>query len=413
MKISLARPDITELERRYVLEVLNTSNLSLGPKLQEFEKKIAKYVGCRYAIAVNSGTSGLHLIIRAMGIGEGDEVITTSFSFIASANCILFERAKPVFIDIDAETLNIDVRKIVEKLRGLKRIEDLKKIKAILAVDIFGQPAEWDELKEIAKNYNLKLIEDCAEALGAEYKGKKAGSLGDAGVFGFYPNKQITTGEGGTIVTNDEKIARLCRSMRNQGRDEGSDWLEHKRLGYNYRLSDINCALGLAQLERINEILEKRDKVARMYNERLADMNEVETPYVSQEINPSPSPNLSPQGRGNEEMIIPSPPRGEGIGRKVKISWFVYVVRLRGDYTRAERDKILKGLRERGVECRAYFSPIHLQPFYRKMFGYKKGDFPITESISERTIALPFYNNLKEEEINYVVENLKKIIRRW
>ncbi len=412
MRIPLSNPDITERERKAVLEVLRTPNLSLGPKLQEFEEKIAKYVGCHYAIAVNSGTSALHLIIRAMGIGQGDEVITTPFSFIASANCILFERARPVFVDIDAETLNIDVRKIVEKLKSLKKIKDLKKIKAILAVDVFGHPARWDKLKEIAKNYNLRLIEDSAEALGAEYKGRKAGSLGDAGVFGFYPNKQITTGEGGAIVTDDEKIARLCRSMRNQGRDEGNDWLEHKRLGYNYRLSDINCALGCAQLERIDEILEKRDKVAKMYNERLSDMDEVETPYVSQEVNPSPSPNLSPQGRGNEEMIIPSPPRGEGIGRRIKISWFVYVVRLRGDYTQAERDKILKGLRERGVECRAYFSPIHLQPFYREMFGYKKGDFPIAESVAERTIALPFYNNLRDEEINYVVENLKKALKK-
>lgn len=383
-KIPLARPDITDLERRYVSEVLGTSSLSFGPKLQEFEAKMADYVGTRYAIAVNSGTSGLHLIVRAMGIGEGDEVITTPFSFIASANCILFERAKPVFVDIDSKTLNIEVNQIKNVMT--------KRTRAILAVDIFGHPAKWDKLRELAKHYNLRLIEDSAEALGAEYKGRKAGSLGDAGVFGFYPNKQITTGEGGVIVTDDERIAKLCRSIRNQGRDEGSDWLEHKRLGYNYRLSDINCALGIAQLERISEILAKREKAARMYNERLTGVEGVEIPYVS------PSPHSSPPG-------------GEAISRKAKISWFVYVVRLRSDYARVDRDRILEGLRERGIGCRGYFSPIHLQPFYRKLFGYKRGDFPITEFVSERTVALPFYNNLGEKEVSYVVENLKELLK--
>jgi len=358
--------------------------LSFGPKLREFEKKMAEYVGIEYAIAVNSGTSGLHLIIRAMGVGEGDEVVTTPFSFIASANCILFERAKPVFVDIDSKTLNIDVNRIKNVIT--------KRTRAILAVDMFGHPAKWDKLRELAKHHNLRLIEDSAEALGAEYKGSKAGSLGDAGVFGFYPNKQITTGEGGVIVTDDERIAKLCRSMRNQGRDEGSDWLEHERLGYNYRLSDINCALGIGQLERINEILIKREKVARMYNERLKEVDGIEIPYVS------PSPHSSPPG-------------GEAISRRVKISWFVYIVRLRSDYTRVERDRILEGLRERGIGCRAYFSPIHLQPFYRKLFGYKRGDFPTAESVSERTIALPFYNNLGEKEVNYVLENLKELLK--
>lgn len=372
IKIPLARPDITELERKYVLEVLSTPNLSFGPKLQEFEKKVSDYVGTEYAIGVNSGTSGLHLIVRAMGIGEGDEVVTTPFSFIASTNCILFERAKPVFVDIDSKTLNIDVNQIKDVITS--------RTKAILAVDVFGHPAKWDKLREFTEHYNLKLIEDSAEALGAEYKGRKAGSLGDAGVFGFYPNKQITTGEGGVIVTDDEKITKLCRSMRNQGRDEGSDWLEHERLGYNYRLSDINCALGIAQLERINEILAKRERVARMYNERLKEVDGIEIPYASSEV---------------------------------KVSWFVYVVRLRSDYARLDRDRILKGLRERGIECRAYFSPIHLQPFYRKMFGCKEGDFPVTEPLAERTIALPFYTRLEEKEQDYVVGSLKKLLQKY
>jgi len=375
MKIPLSSPNITDLERRYVLEVLNTPNFSLGPKLPEFEEKIAKYVGVQHAVAVNSGTSALHLIVRALGITEGDEVITTPFSFIASANSILFERAKPVFADIDPKTLNIDVSKVEAKVEELKT--QGSKLKAILAVDVFGHPTEWDVLQDIGLKYNLKLIEDSAEAIGAEYKRVKAGSFGDAGVFAFYPNKQITTGEGGVIITSDEKMARLCRSMRNQGRGEGDSWLQHGRLGYNYRISDINCALGIGQLERLDEILEKRETVAQMYNERLKDMVGVKIPYVA------------PQ---------------------VKMSWFVYVIRLGDSYTKEDRDGILQKLNEKGIGCSNYFPPIHLQPFYRKMFGYKEGDFPITEKISKSTVALPFYNNLTEEEIDYVCRSLKEIL---
>lgn len=367
--IPLSQPDIINREIDAVVSVLKTSYLSLGPKLQEFEKKIIDYVGTKYAVAVNSGTSGLHLIVRAMEVREGDEVITTPFSFIASANCILFEGAKPVFVDIDPKTLNIDCERIEEKISD--------KTKAILAVDVFGQPAEWDRLEEIAKKYSLKLIDDSAEALGAEYKGVKAGSFGDAGVFAFYPNKQITTGEGGVIITNDEKIAKLCRSMRNQGRDEGESWLQHERLGYNYRISDINCVLGIAQLERLDEILEKREKVAQMYNQRLKDLEGIKIPYVSS---------------------------------CVKMSWFVYVVRLRDSYTQEDRDSILGELKKRGIDCSNYFTPIHLQSFYRRMFGFKEGDFPITEKVSKTTVALPFYNNLLEKQIDYVCENLKEIL---
>ena len=369
MQVPLSRPDITEKEIESVNEVLKTPYLSIGPKIVEFEKKIADYVGAKYAIAVNSGTSALHLIIRALGIKEGDEVITTPFSFISSANCVLFERAKPVFVDIDPKTLNIDSKQIEEKIGD--------KTKAILAVDVFGQPAEWDKLQRIAKKYNLKLIEDSAEATGAEYKGVKAGSFGDAGVFAFYPNKQITTGEGGVIVTNNEKMAKLCRSMRNQGRGEGDDWLQHERLGYNYRISDINCALGIAQLERLDEILEKRETVAQMYNERLKDMEGAKIPYVA------------PQ---------------------VKMSWFVYVMQLDDNYTKEDRNGILQKLKEKGIGCSNYFPPIHLQPFYREIFGYREGDFPVTEKVSKSTIALPFYNNLTEEQIDYVYQNLKEIL---
>jgi perosamine synthetase len=369
MEIPLAQPDITEREIETVVEVLRTPQLSLGPKLQEFEENIAQYAGVKYAVAVNSGTSALHLCVKALGIGEGDEVITTPFSFIASANCVLFERARPVFVDIEPKTLNIDVSKIEEKIT--------ERTRAILAVDVFGHPAEWDELERIAKERNLKLIEDSAEAIGAEYKGRRAGSFGDAAVFAFYPNKQITTGEGGVILTDNEHIAKICRSLRNQGRGEGDEWLEHERLGYNYRISDINCALGLAQLERIDEILEMRERVAQMYNERLSGLEGIEFPYAAPHV---------------------------------KVSWFVYVVRLADRYTREDRDRILYGLRERGIGCSNYFSPVHLQPFYRELFGYKPGDFPVTEGVADRTIALPFFNRLTEGEVEYVFSQLRDLL---
>jgi len=299
MNIPLAKPDITEREIEAVTAVLRTPQLALGPKLKEFEYEMAQYIGVKYAIAVNSGTSALHLIIKALAISDGNEVITTPFSFISSANCILFENAKPIFVDIQPTTLNIDPARIEEQITV--------NTKAILAVDVFGQPADWDSLQEIAYRYGLKLIEDSAEALGAEYNShesrvngrgsrtidqrnqdslmwRKAGSFGDAAVFAFYPNKQITTGEGGIVVTNNKEIACLCRSLRNQGRKEGSTWLQHERLGYNYRLSDINCALGIAQLERIQEILDRREQVAKLYNQRLKDVEEIEIPYVSPNV---------------------------------------------------------------------------------------------------------------------------------
>ncbi len=418
MKIPLSSPDITALEKEKVLEVLNTSNLSLGPKLVEFEKRFADYIGSTYAIAVNSGTSGLHLCIKALDIKDGEEVLTTPFSFIASANCILFERAKPVFVDIDEKTLNININKLSDIIKKSK--VKSQKLKAILPVHIFGRPCEIDEIMELAKEHELKVIEDPCEAVGAEYlcsyhkvsskknEGqretgnlqifnkksedkkkdqnkitrkdkiwKKVGTFGDCGVFAFYPNKQITTGEGGIIVSDDENIYKLCKSMRNQGRSENGGWLQHQRLGYNYRISDINCALGIAQLKRIDEILAKRERAAKLYNERLKEIEEITIPQFEE---------------------------------NKKISWFVYVVRLIYKYSKEDRDLILNKLKEKGIACSNYFSPIHLQPFYRKMFGYKKGDFPVTERVSERTIALPFFNNLKEDQIDCVCENLKKII---
>jgi perosamine synthetase len=379
VNISLSQPDITQKEIKGVVNVLKTPNLALGPKLKEFEDKFAKYIGAKYAVAVNSGTSGLHLLIRALGIKKGDEVITTPFSFIASANCALYEGAKPVFVDIDPLTLNIDPKKIEKAIT--------KRTKAMVIVDIFSHPADWDPILKIAKKYNLKVIEDSCEALGAIYKSQiknkkqkwiKCGNFDNAAVFSFYPNKPMTTGEGGMIITNNENIADNCHSMTNQGRKvENGKWLEHVQLGYDYRMSDMNAALGITQLSRIKEILKKRNRVAEMYNNGLKNVSAIKIPYVAP---------------------------------WAKISWFVYVIQLTKEYTRYDRDKIMERLRKKGIQCSNYFQCIHLQPFYKKMFGYKKGDFPVAESVSDRTIALPFYSNLGKNQIDYVIENLKKLL---
>jgi len=376
MKVPLSSPDIVERDIEAVVRVMKTRFLSIGPKVVEFEKKMGSYVGAKYAVALNSGTSALHLIIRGMEIGEGDVVITTPFSFIASSNCILFEGGRPLFVDIEEDTLNLDADKVEKKLESLSR-KELEKVKALLVVDAFGQPADWNRFTEIAKRYNLLLIEDSAESLGAEYKGRKCGSFGEAGVFAFYPNKQITTCEGGILVTDDEELARVARSMRSQGRGESGEWLDHERLGYNYRMDEMSAALGCSQMERIEEILDKRAEVAGMYGEKLAEIEEVEVPFIADYVN--------------------------------RMSWFVYVVRLKRGI---DRDRVIKHLNEEGVQCKPYFTPIHLQPFYRKMFGYKEGDFPVTEDVTGRTIALPFFNNLKEEQVDYVVEKVKEGIAR-
>ena len=367
--IPLSRPDITKLEIDEVVKVLKTPNLALGPKIGEFERIIAKHIGVKYAVALNSGTAALHLAVRALDLKDGDEVITTPFSFISSSNCILYERAKPVFVDIDEKTLCIDHRKIEKAIT--------KRTKAILAVDIFGHPAQWPEILKIAQKHNLRIIEDSAEALGSQYEGKKCGSFGNIGILSFYPNKQITTGEGGMLLTDNKKIAKICESLRNQGRGKGEGWLFHPRFGYNYRISDINCALGIAQMKRIREILAKRERVADLYNEKLKKISEIETPFIAP---------------------------------KVKIGWFVYVARLKEDYKKKRRDAILRELRKRGIDCRDYFAPIHLQPPYIKMFGFKEGDFPVCESVAKRTIALPFYNNLREKDVDFVVKTLKSIL---
>jgi perosamine synthetase len=369
MQIHLSRPDITEKEIEAVCDVLRGPNLSLGPKLGEFERAMAEYIGTKRTVAVNSGTSGLFLCMSAMGIGPGDEVITTPFTFIASTNCIMMVGARPVFVDIDPDNLNIDPVGIEAKITD--------KTKAILPVDVFGSPAGFEEVCQIARKHNLPVLEDSCEALGSELNGKKVGTFGIMSVFAFYPNKQMTTGEGGMIMTDDDELADMCMSLRNQGRGKGGGWLGHERLGYNFRLSDINCALGIAQLSRMEEIKAKRKKVARTYQEILAS---------------------------DDRLIVPSEPEG------CDISWFVFVVRLGENFTQKQRDRILKAMKDRGIQVSNYFPPVHLQPFMVEKFGYKAGDFPITESVSQRTIALPFYNNLTKDEIALVCNTLGEVL---
>ncbi len=387
MNIPLSKPEVSELDIQSVTEVLRSNRLSLGPKLVEFEEKFANYVGTRYAVATNSGSTALHLSVRALGIGPQDEVITTPFSFVASTNCIMYENAVPLFLDIDPVTLNIDPKQLRRFLRqccGLdtRRGVLLNKqtgrvVKAILPVHVFGLPCDMDPITELARQYGLYVIEDACEALGAEYRGRRAGTFGDLAAFGFYPNKQMTTGEGGMIVTDNEEIAKLCRSMRNQGRDEDSSWLRHVRLGYNYRLSEIQCALGLAQLERLPELLEGRERVAGIYSRMLASV-----PHIT----------------------LPAEFGG------IKRSWFVYTIQLDLPTSRASRDRILLKLRERGVECQAYFPAIHKQSYIARSAKAPLGSLYRTEQASDRCITLPFFPSMTEQQIEYVCNALIQIL---
>jgi perosamine synthetase len=371
--IPLSSPDIGEDEEIAVLEVLRSGRLSLGPALPLFEDELARALGSAYAVAVNSGTSALHLAVKAAGIGPGDEVITTPFSFVASANCILYEGAIPRFVDIDSVTLNMDVNRIEGAIT--------EKTKAILPVHVFGRPCQMAEILDIAQRHHLTVIEDACEAIGAVVDGKNVGTFGRSGVFAFYPNKQLTTGEGGAIVTDDPDAAKLFRSWRNQGRGDTGAWLQHERLGYNYRLSDINCAIGAVQVRRLPEILAKRARVAETYSRILSDIV--------------------------PEVICPAPAAPGS-----SVSWFVYVVQLPDRFSQEDRDSILRHLKAVGIGCNDYFSPIHLQEFYRQKFGYTHGSFPVTEKIAQRTIALPFFNNLTENQIELVGQVLAGVISK-
>lgn len=365
MKIPLSRPDVTSADVEAVVEVLHTPHLSLGPKVEEFERAFCEYTGAQHATAVNSGTSALHLAIRALGVGAGDEVITSSFSFVASANCALFEQANPVFVDIDPVSFNLDP--------SLVEAAITERTKAILPVHVFGRPADMDRITRIAAARGLRVIEDACEALGAFWQDRHVGTIGDVGTFAFYPNKQITTGEGGMLVTQDSRLDAMFKSMRNQGRGASGGWLQHERLGYNYRLSDIHSALGISQIRRVAEILAQRNAVAEMYRDRLSPVGEIELPAYE----------------------LPSS----------RLSWFVYVIRLKGA-GRDERNAMLDYLRARGVACSDYFAPIHLQPFFRAR-GHKAGQLPVTEAIADTTIALPFFTRMTEAEVDYVASTLK------
>jgi perosamine synthetase len=370
-RVPLSNPDISKADIDAVVKVLKSPRLSLGPKLVEFEKVFARYVGMAHAVAVNSGTSALHLVVRALGVGPGHEMITSPFTFVATSNCALFEGAEPVFVDIDEETWNMDVTKIEAAIT--------KKTRLLMPVHIFGRPMEMDRVMKIARRHELPVVEDACEALGATYKKRMVGTFGVASTFAFYPNKQMTTGEGGMIVTDDDRIAGLAKSMRNQGRDPNAGWLAHARLGYNYRLADINCALGITQLARIEKFIAARQRVAERYIR-----------------------NLSPV----EELVMPAPYR-EG-----RLSWFVFVIRLADRFTARHRDAVMAHLSSRGIGTNNYFSPVHLQKFYREQFGYRPGDFPVTEKIAARTIALPFHNRLTPKDQDLVIATLKAAIAR-
>lgn len=368
--IPLSQPDITQVEIDAVVDVLHTTTLSIGPKLDEFERACAKVAGRQHGIGVNSGTSGLHLAMLAANIGPGDEVLTTPFSFVASANCILFVGAKPVFVDIDPLTMNVDVDKLEAAITP--------RTKAIVAVECFGHPGGMVAVEQVARRHELILIEDCCEGFGGRTGQRPIGSFGRAGVFAFYPNKQITTGEGGMIVTDDDNFAATCRALRNQGR-EGMAWLAHQRLGYNYRLSEINAALGVAQASRLPEILEKRRLVAHAYMQRLMT---------------------------NKYLILPT------LDDETHMSWFVFVVRLNDLFEPGDRDSVIIELRAEGVGCNNYFPPIHLQPYMAEATGHKPGDFPVCEYVAARTLALPFFGNMTDAQIDRACDALEKALEK-
>lgn len=383
--IPLSRPDITEGDIEAVVEALRSLRLSMGPRQARFEEMVADLTNRRHGIAVSSGTAALHILLHALDVGPGDEVITTPFSFIASANPIMYVGAKPVFVDIDARSLNMDPDKLEAAITP--------NTKAIIGVETFGNPVHMDRLAQIAQAHEIPLIEDACEAIGGVYNGKPVGSFGRAGVFGFYPNKQITTGEGGIIVTDDDRLADLCRSLRNQGRsvatqvpNENFDsrigsWLSHERLGFNYRLSEMACALGIAQVDRLPDMLAARRRIVGMYMQRLMGWEDVILPNVEGEL--------------DETM-----------------SWFVFVLRLSHRFSQEGRDRIIKGLHRHDIGAGNYFPCIHLQPFYAKKFGFKRGDFPIAESVAQRTIALPFFNNMVETQVELVCHTLKVMMDR-
>jgi perosamine synthetase len=361
-RIDLSAPWIDERDEELVLEVLRSGRLSLGPTGPRFEELLADAVGAAYAAGVSSGTAGLHLCVHALGVGPGDEVITSPYSFAASANCAIYEGATPVFADIDPHTYNMDPAAVGAAVT--------ERTKAVVAVDIFGYPCELDELGAICERHGLALIEDACEALGAEYRGARLGSHGHPAVFAFYPNKQMTTGEGGAITTGSADEHALFVSLRNQGRLETSSWLQHGRLGFNYRLDDLSAALGIGQLEKLDRILAARAEVAARYTELLAGLD-VEPPLAD-----------------DADHVR---------------SWFVYVVKLPAG---VDRDGVIHRLGEQGIAAAPYLPSIHLQPYMRERYGFREGMLPVSEDCSARTLALPFHARLPREDQERVVEAL-------
>jgi perosamine synthetase len=362
--IPLARPVLGEREEQLVLEVLRSGRLSLGPLLEEFERAFAQRVGARYASAVSSGTAALHLGLRAVGVGEGDEVITSPFSFVASANVAVYEGARPVFADIDPMTLNLD-----PEAAGAAATS---RTAAVVPVHIFGYPADMEAFERL----ELPIVEDACEALGAVYgDGGPVGGRGHPTAFGFYPNKQMTTGEGGMLTLADPELKERIDSERNQGRAPDMDWLDHDRLGFNYRLSEIGCALGLAQLERLEALLAGRARVASLYRQALHGIDGLELPCED--------------AGGNR--------RG----------WFVFVVQLpRG----IERDAVVRALAERGIPSKPYFPAVHLMSYYRERFGHREGEFPVCEDVAARSIALPFFPGMTEGQVARVSETVRAVL---
>src|SRR3954470_7440084 len=366
--VPLSGPYLDEREETLVLEVLRSGRLSLGPTVDRFEEAFAEKLGVPYAAAVSSGTAGLHLLCVLAGIGAGDEGITTPYSFAASANCFIYEGGVPVFADVDPRTLNMDPAAVEAAIT--------ERTRAIVAVDIFGYPCELDPLREIAERHGLTFIQDSCEALGARYKGELLGSHGPPAVFAFYPNKQMTTGEGGMVTTHSEEEWRLLKSLRNQGRADDGGWLEHARLGFNYRLDDVHAAIGIAQLEKIDEILTRRSAVAARYADLLRNVDGVEIPCADDDEH--------------------------------KRSWFVYVVTLDASF---DREAVIATLEAAGIGTARYLPCIHLQPYMREQFGFSEGLCPVAEEASRRTLALPFHTALDPDDQDRVVEVLADALR--
>jgi perosamine synthetase len=361
-QIPLARPDVGSRELELVTEVLRSDVLAMGPYTERFEAGVAALTGRRSAVACSSGTAGLHMAVRALGIADGDEVLTTSFSFIASANCLLYERAIPRFVDIEEDSLGLDPD-LLERART-------PRTRGVLPVHVFGRPCRIDDIVGMARRHGLPVIEDACEGLGSTLDGRPVGGLGDLAVFAFYPNKQITTGEGGMVVTDDAALVEVLRSLRNQGRDTDGTWLRHVRLGFNYRLDELSAALGVAQLERLDELQAGRARVAAAYERFLGAQ-----PWLT----------------------LPRP------GPRETVDWFVYVIRLDPEI---DRTRLIDQLRVAGVPSRPYFAPLHLQPLYRERFGYKPGDLPVTERVAASTLALPFSSRLAADDVAYVAAAL-------